>query len=309
MKRFSCVFSEASDWINGALLQVEELSLGQRTYPVSAYLSAPDNSCKCIVPGLEPGTTSHTLVEEMQATGIQILQARMMGQTNIALITFERLREQSYAATPTAPDRRSAKRAPNWDTEPTTALHRTSLFVSTAAIDNPMPSHPCSPRCKSCGGDHATTDPSARDASDSPSTDPGHGPDPGPRHGQNQSCSRSRSQSTSARIPEKRPATPASHASPSPHKKTLLGIMATARATSEYQQPRASDNSNAMTAPREVSFEQGHAQLISPHPPPHNTSRPSPPSNTNTDPFPEIVRLSRAMEARHAQMMRSWTLQ
>ncbi|KAH7940237.1 hypothetical protein HPB52_022557 [Rhipicephalus sanguineus] len=37
------------------LLQVQELSLGQRTYPVSSYLAAPDDSCKCIVLGLEPG--------------------------------------------------------------------------------------------------------------------------------------------------------------------------------------------------------------------------------------------------------------
>ncbi|KAH7986237.1 hypothetical protein HPB52_025113 [Rhipicephalus sanguineus] len=65
---------------------------GLRTYPVSSYLAASDDSCKGIVPGQEPGTTSHTLVEEMQATGIQILQARMMGQTNIAVVTFEGLR-------------------------------------------------------------------------------------------------------------------------------------------------------------------------------------------------------------------------
>ncbi|KAL1483921.1 hypothetical protein MTO96_050158 [Rhipicephalus appendiculatus] len=76
----------------------------------------------------------------MQATGIQILQARMMGQTNIALVTFEGLRVPGFvrflgsraAATPTAPDSRSAKRASNWDTGPTIAPHRTSKFVSSA---------------------------------------------------------------------------------------------------------------------------------------------------------------------------------
>ncbi|KAH7967740.1 hypothetical protein HPB52_002093 [Rhipicephalus sanguineus] len=261
------VISTPSSHVADALLQVQELSLGQRTYPVSSYLAAPDDSCKGIVPGLEPGTTSHTLVEEMQATGIQILQARMMGQTNIALVTFEGLREQSYAAT--APDSRSAKRASNWDF-PTPHL----AICEQCGIDNPMPSHPCSPRCKSCGGDHATTDPKC------------------PRR-QRQPFNRSW---------EKRPTTPASQASPSPYKEALLGKPATSTATRDHQQPRASDNSNDMAAPREVSFEQGPAQLTPPHPPPHNTYRPSPPPNTNTDPFPEIARLRRDMEARHAQM-------
>ncbi|KAL1486905.1 hypothetical protein MTO96_031167 [Rhipicephalus appendiculatus] len=84
--------STPSSHLADALLKVQELFLGQRTYPVSAYLAAPDDSCKGIVPGLEPGTPSHTPVEEMQATGIQILQAQMMGQKNIALVTFEGLR-------------------------------------------------------------------------------------------------------------------------------------------------------------------------------------------------------------------------
>ncbi|KAH7940238.1 hypothetical protein HPB52_022558 [Rhipicephalus sanguineus] len=121
---------------------------------------------------------------------------------------------------------------------------------------------------------------------------------------QSKSRSRSCSQSTSARIQEKRPTTPASQASLSPYKKALLGKPATSTATPDHQQPRASDNSNAMAAPREVSFEQGPAQLTPPppHPPFHNTFRPSPPPNTNPDPFSEIARLRRDMKARHAEM-------
>ncbi|KAH7969652.1 hypothetical protein HPB52_020870 [Rhipicephalus sanguineus] len=334
-----------------ALLQVQELSLGQRTYPVSSYLAAPDDSCKGIVPGLEPGTTSDTLVEEMQVTGIQILQARMMGQTNIALVTFEGFRVprfvrflgaelRCYPHRPRHPVCKTClKLGHRADHCPTPDL----IICEQCGIDNPMPSHPCSPRCKSCGGDHATTDPKCprrqrqslnrswvKKAIDgerrqmtasthaAPSSATTHAPETSKKSGRSRSKtrsrarsktrtksksrSRSRSQSTSARIQEKRPTTPASQASPSPYKKALLSKPATSTATPEHQQPRASDNSNAMAAPREVSFEQGPAQLTPPHPPHHNTFRPSPPPNTSTDPFPEIARLRRDMEARHAQM-------
>ncbi|KAH7933084.1 hypothetical protein HPB49_007946 [Dermacentor silvarum] len=78
-----------SSHVADALLKIQELSISQRTYPLSAYLATPDDSCKGVVPGLEPGTPSHMLVEEMQASGIQILQARMTGPSNIALVTSD----------------------------------------------------------------------------------------------------------------------------------------------------------------------------------------------------------------------------
>ncbi|KAH7969550.1 hypothetical protein HPB52_019382 [Rhipicephalus sanguineus] len=215
-----------------ALLQVQELSLGQRTYPVSSYLAAPDDSCKGIVPGLEPGTTSDTLVEEMQVTGIQILQARMMGAEL-----------RCYPHRPRHPVCKTClKLGHRADHCPTPDL----IICEQCGIDNPMPSHPCSPRCKSCGGDHATTDPKCprrqrqslnrswvKKAIDgerrqmtasthaAPSSATTHAPETSKKSGRSRSKtrsrarsktrtksksrSRSRSQSTSARIQEKTP--------------------------------------------------------------------------------------------------------
>ncbi|KAL3217725.1 hypothetical protein MRX96_032064 [Rhipicephalus microplus] len=90
------VISAPSSHVVGALLKVQELSLVQRTYPVSAYLASPDDSCKGNVPGLEPGTTSYRLVDELQATGIQILPALMKRQTTIALVTFKDVRAPRF---------------------------------------------------------------------------------------------------------------------------------------------------------------------------------------------------------------------
>ncbi|KAL1466305.1 hypothetical protein MTO96_042834 [Rhipicephalus appendiculatus] len=346
------VISTPSSHVADALLKVQELLLGQRTYPVSEYLAAPDDSCKGIVPGLEPGTPSHTLVEEIQATGIQILQARMMGQTNIALVTFDGLRVPRFVRFLGAELRCYPHR-------PRQQVWKTCLKLGHRAdhcptpdvkvceqcgIDNPMPSHACSPQCKSCGGDHATTDPQCarrqrqpfnrswvkkaideeqRQMTEStnaapPSVTADASVTPLKKSGRSRSKkrstsrskartksksrSRSRSQSTSARIQEKRPTIPASQTSPSPYKKALLGKLATSTATTDHQPPQASENSNAKAATREVSWGAGFRTAQSPQPSHHNTSRPSPPPNAHSDPFPEITQLRRDMEARYAQM-------
>ncbi|KAH7976917.1 hypothetical protein HPB52_021494 [Rhipicephalus sanguineus] len=272
------VISTPSSHVADALLQVQELSLGQRTYPVSSYLAAPDDSCKGIVPGLEPGTTSHTLVEEMQATGIQILQARMMGQTNIALVTFEGLRVPRFVRFLGA-ELRCYPHRPRQPVCKTCLIlgHRADhcptpdlIICEQCGIDNPMPSHPCSPRCKSCGGDHATTDPKCprrqrqpfnrswvKKAIDDERRQITASTDAAP----SSATTHASETSKKTRIQEKRPTTPASQASPSPYKKALLSKPATSTATPDHQQPRASDNSNAMAAPREARHAQMHAQL------------------------------------------------
>ncbi|KAH7958686.1 hypothetical protein HPB49_004295 [Dermacentor silvarum] len=82
-------------------------------------------------------------------------------------------------------------------------------------------------------------------------------------------------------------------ASPQPYKKALLNKLATSAATPDRQQAQAPENTNAKAAPRE---------LAPPQPSPHNMSPSTPLPNTHSDPFPEIARLRRDMEARHAHM-------
>ncbi|KAH7954939.1 hypothetical protein HPB49_023032 [Dermacentor silvarum] len=337
------IISTPSSHVADALLNIQELSINQRTYPVSAYLAAPDDSCKGIVPGLEPGTPSHMLVEEMQASGIQILQARMMGQTNIALVTFEGLRVprfvrflvaelRCYPHRPRQPVCKTClKLGHRADHCPTPDV----TICEQCGIENPIPSHPCSPRCKSCGGDHPTTEPKCpqsqrqpfnrawvkkaiedeqRQLKASTNADPPSATTPAsgtsfkkagrsrsktpsrsrPKARVNsKSRSRSRSQSSSARNQVKRQTTPASQASPQPYKKALLNKLATSAATPDRQQAQAPENTNAKAAPRE---------LAPPQPSPHNMSPSTPLPNTHSNPFPEIARLRRDMEARHAHM-------
>ncbi|KAG0436169.1 hypothetical protein HPB47_018102 [Ixodes persulcatus] len=69
--------------------QITALKFGTKQYEVTAYLAVPDNSCRGVVSGVKTRTTAEELTENLCATGINILYARMMGQTNTAVITFK----------------------------------------------------------------------------------------------------------------------------------------------------------------------------------------------------------------------------
>ncbi|KAL3210264.1 hypothetical protein MRX96_052220 [Rhipicephalus microplus] len=162
------VISTPKSLVADALYKVRELRLGQRVYPITTYFAAPDNnSCKGIVPGLVPGTPSSTLVDELLTPGTQILQARMMGQTNVALVTFEGLKVPRYVrfygaelrCYPHHPRQLVCKishRLGHWaDHCPTPHV----LICATCGTENPAPSHQCTPHCRSCDGSHPTSDP------------------------------------------------------------------------------------------------------------------------------------------------------
>ncbi|KAH8022390.1 hypothetical protein HPB51_023812 [Rhipicephalus microplus] len=161
------VISTPKSHVADALYKVRELRLGQRVYPITTYFAAPDNSCKGIVPGLVPGTPSSTLVDELLTPGTQIFQARMMGQTNVALVTFEGLKVPRYVrfygaelrCYPHRPRQLVCKICHllgHWaDHCPTPHV----LICATCGTDNPAPSHPCTPHCRFCDGSHPTSYP------------------------------------------------------------------------------------------------------------------------------------------------------
>ncbi|KAL1442728.1 hypothetical protein MTO96_030659 [Rhipicephalus appendiculatus] len=156
------------DELNAAKARmVRELRLGHRAYPITTYFAARDNSCKGIVLGLVPGTPSSTLVDELLVPGTQILQARIMGQTNVALVTLEGLQVPHYVrfygaelrCYPHRPRQLVCKIRHKLghlaDHCPTPHV----VICATCGTDNPTPSHPCTAHCRSCDGNHPPTDP------------------------------------------------------------------------------------------------------------------------------------------------------
>ncbi|KAH7979485.1 hypothetical protein HPB49_009553 [Dermacentor silvarum] len=86
--RYLAVISTSDENLTAELQTVQSRSLGLNQHAVQAYVAAPDNSCKGVVPGIEPNTTVKTLLENLRCSEAPILHARMMGSTNQALVTF-----------------------------------------------------------------------------------------------------------------------------------------------------------------------------------------------------------------------------
>lgn len=70
---------------------LRSLRFGAKDYAVMAYIAAPDNSCKGVIHGLDAGTTPTELLAHfrVRTQGVKILYARMLGNSQSAVITFE----------------------------------------------------------------------------------------------------------------------------------------------------------------------------------------------------------------------------
>lgn len=70
---------------------VPSLRFGAKDYAVTAYVAAPDNSCKGVIHGLDAGTTPTELLAHLRVRtqGVKILYARMLGNSQTAVITIE----------------------------------------------------------------------------------------------------------------------------------------------------------------------------------------------------------------------------
>ncbi|KAH7936733.1 hypothetical protein HPB49_003418 [Dermacentor silvarum] len=235
-----------------------ELSISQRCYPVSAYLAAPDDSCKGIVAGLD---TRHPLTYAGRRDA-SIWNPDTTGSNDGAYVCHASsdFLGQSSAATHTVPASQSAKRASNWDTEPTTAPHQTSLFANTTTLQQSLGEKAIEDEQRQLKASTNADPPSATTpASGTSFKKAGRSRSKTPSRSRpkarvnSKSRSRSRYQSSSARNQVKRQTTSASEASPQPYKKALLNKLATSAATPDRQQARAPENTNAKAAPREVT--------------------------------------------------------
>ncbi|KAG0426539.1 hypothetical protein HPB47_026370 [Ixodes persulcatus] len=150
------------------LVVISALTLGTKQYEVTAYLAVPDNSCRGVISGVETRPTAEELTENLRATGINILYARMMGQTNTAVITFEGIRVPRFVYL-------SGGEYPCRPYQPRQQVcgvclglgHRTdvcpqpeqSRCTTCGAPGGAMEDHECTAHCVNCGGEHPATDP------------------------------------------------------------------------------------------------------------------------------------------------------
>ncbi|KAG0425245.1 hypothetical protein HPB47_027580 [Ixodes persulcatus] len=76
------------------LCNISFIALGEKQFRVKPYAAMPDDSCKGVISGLTSRPSSEWLTEELNARNSNyiVLNARMMGSTTSAIITFHGLR-------------------------------------------------------------------------------------------------------------------------------------------------------------------------------------------------------------------------
>lgn len=147
-----------------ALRHITTLQLGTTTYEVTAYLKPPPGTVRGILHGIDQGTTPDQLREAIITTGPTILDARMLGASTTAVITFEGPHVPFYVRaygilTRCKPYRRTYQCCSlcgalghRQDVCPNPQIE----ICGQCHAKNPAPQHNCKPTCQLCGLEHLT---------------------------------------------------------------------------------------------------------------------------------------------------------
>ncbi|KAH9383141.1 hypothetical protein HPB48_023876 [Haemaphysalis longicornis] len=158
------VASTASEDLAEVLSTITQLQLEGATYELSAYVKPPPNTSRGVIHGFEAGTTEEELAALLITTGPQILQARMLGRSTTAVVTFEGPHVPFYVKVACTLTRcRPYKRTHQYCSLCGALGHRPDVcptpdrkICSSCGLDNPLPDHHCVPKCKLCGLSHET---------------------------------------------------------------------------------------------------------------------------------------------------------
>ncbi|KAG0412961.1 hypothetical protein HPB47_009894 [Ixodes persulcatus] len=151
-------------------VRVQELpaiTINGRQYEILAYIALPDNSCRGVITGLDSRPTSEILSTRIRAQGAKVLCARMMGQTNMAIINFEGLkvpyyvyfRGAEYRCLPHRPREQICTACLGLghrvDVCPHPEENKCCRYGKPGTADQ---EHDCNEKCVNCGGSHPATD-------------------------------------------------------------------------------------------------------------------------------------------------------
>lgn len=147
-----------------ALSDVTSIQLGAVTYTVLPYVKHFPGTVKGVIHGLDPGTTTEQLPYIIASSGPRIVQARMLGKSTSAVVTFEGPHVPFYIRAHGMHTRcRPYRRSIQCCTLCGDIGHRRDVCptpdVTTCAHcheRDPSQDHVCNPKCKLCGLAHPT---------------------------------------------------------------------------------------------------------------------------------------------------------
>ncbi|KAM7288153.1 hypothetical protein ISCGN_031842 [Ixodes scapularis] len=152
------------------LCNISSIALGEKQFRVKPYAAMPDDSCKGVISGLTSRPSSEWLTEELNArnTNYIVLNARMMGSTTSAFITFHGLRVPrlvyidggEFECRVYRPKKQVCTKCLGLghreDVCPQPEKQRCSKCGTEGSA---MDSHECEAKCVNCCGAHPATDP------------------------------------------------------------------------------------------------------------------------------------------------------
>ncbi|KAL1441684.1 hypothetical protein MTO96_052400 [Rhipicephalus appendiculatus] len=148
--------------------RIARLIVNGRPHAVNAYVATGEGATRGVIHGLQPHTPSEEIKANLRVRtqGVEVLQARMLGDTKTAVITF-------YGGlVPRCVYYRGGE-LPCYPYKNTTQVckvcyhvgHRSDVcpqpdtrVCRICGMRDPVPSHECSPKCATCGEDHLTGD-------------------------------------------------------------------------------------------------------------------------------------------------------
>lgn len=158
------VTSTPNEECAAALCKVTSILLGAATYNLQPYLKHFPGTVRGVIHGLDPGTTTEQLPYILASSGPRIVQARILGQSTSAVVTFEGPHVPFFIRahglhTRCRPYRRSIQCCTlcgdighRRDVCPTPEV----TVCAQCHERDPSADHTCTPKCKLCGLAHLT---------------------------------------------------------------------------------------------------------------------------------------------------------
>lgn len=148
-------------------IKIQQLTMNGYAHPTNVYLAAPENTIKGVVHDVKRGSTPEELLQELEVEdGTRIVAARMLGNSEAALITVESTKLPRFVIY-------KAERVRCYLYRPQRHVcticmkkgHRADVCPSpgarvcqTCLTRDPAEGHLCAPKCAMCAGEHQTFD-------------------------------------------------------------------------------------------------------------------------------------------------------
>ncbi|KAL1438048.1 hypothetical protein MTO96_048412 [Rhipicephalus appendiculatus] len=160
------IASTAHEEVAEKILKIKTLELHGTKNPFNTYISTPAGYLKGVVHGLERETPVAELLSHLRVPtqGVTIVQARMLGKSETAVITFDGPILPRFVyyyggempCVPYQPTRQYCKLCKSQGHRTDVCPTPMTKACSNCRLRDPPEDHTCEPECALCGGDHPT---------------------------------------------------------------------------------------------------------------------------------------------------------